>query len=123
MRKSCYDAIVAEGLAFHESQPALSKRKNKRRVGHNLLLRFRNYKDAVLRFLTTPGVPFTNNQAEQDVRMMKVKQKISGCFRTTLGAEIFCIIRGFISTCRKQKRDIFNEITQAFMANYPGFSI
>lgn len=118
-----YDAIVAQGLAFHESQPALSTRKNKRRFGHNLLLRLRDYKDAVLRFLTTPGVPFTNNQAEQDIRMMKVKQKISGCFRTTLGAEIFCIIRGFISTCRKQKCDIFNEITQAFAGNHPGFSI
>jgi len=118
-----YDAIVAEGLAFHESQPALSTRKNKRRIGHNLLLRFLNYKDAVLRFLTTPGVPFTNNQAEQDVRMMKVKQKISGCFRTTLGAQIFCIIRGFISTSRKQKRNIFNEITQAFTGKHPGFSV
>ena len=70
----------------------------KRRIGHNLLLRLKNFKDAVLRFLTNPGVPFTNNQAEQDIRMMKVKQKISGGFRGMEVAKTFCTIRGFIST-------------------------
>ena len=70
----------------------------KRYAGHNLLLRLEKYKEDVLRFLHDPIVPFTNNQAEQDIRMMKVKQKISGGFRTTKGAEIFSRIRGFIST-------------------------
>ena len=104
-----YDSIICEGLAFHEAQPALGGRR--RRVGHNLLIRLGRCKDETLRFLTTPGVPFTNNQAEQDVRMMKVKQKISGGFRTVAGAENFATIRGFISTERKQGRNIFDAIT------------
>jgi len=103
-----YDQIVERGLQFHNSQPKLEGRK--RRVGHNLLLRLRDFKDATLRFLTTPGVPFTNNQAEQDIRMIKVKQKISGSFRTTRGANIFCIIRGFLSTQRKQGRNLLQAI-------------
>jgi transposase len=112
--KKRYDEIVNEGIKFHEAQAPLGKRKNKRRKGHNLLLRFRKCKDAVLRFLTTPFVPFTNNQAEQDLRMMKVKQKISGCFRTEKGAEIFCIIRGFLSTARKQGKNLFEVLGLAF---------
>lgn len=106
-----YDTYVKAGLAFHTFQPPLSERK--KRTGHNLLLRLQNYKDAVLRFLTTPGVPFTNNQAEQDIRMMKVKQKISGGFRTTQGANTFCILRGFLSTQRKQGRNLFHAIQNA----------
>ena len=109
-----YDTIVAEGLRFHEQQPRLSSRKNKRRTGHNLLLRLLARKDETLRFLTDPAVPFTNNQAEQDVRMMKVKQKISGGFRTSKGAETFCVIRGFISTLRKNNQPLFATLTNAF---------
>lgn len=105
-----YDNIVLEGLIYHEKQPPLSKRKNKRRVGHNLLLRLINFKEEVLCFLKNPLVPFTNNQAEQDIRMMKVKQKISGTFRTTRGAENFCIVRGFLSTMRKQDQNLFQAI-------------
>jgi transposase len=108
-----YDDIIVQGIAFHEAQPRLSERKNKRRVGHNLLLRLQNVKDAVLRFLTTLGVPFTNNQAEQDIRMIKVKQKISGCFRTLQGAEIFLNIRGFLSTARKNNHNLFQAINTA----------
>jgi transposase len=86
-----YDAILAEGLAFHQAQsplvPAATKGKSQRRgrkprrTGHNLLLRLANRKQDVLRFLNDLAVPFTNNQAERDARMMKVKQKISGGFR------------------------------------------
>jgi len=105
---SLYEKIVESGITFHDSQPSIGGRK--RRVGHNLLLRLRDFKDATLRFLTTPDVPFTNNQSEQDIRMIKVKQKISGCFRTTRGAEIFCTIRGFLSTQRKLNINIFQSI-------------
>lgn len=113
VRRAClgYDVLIARGLAFHEEKPALGGRK--RRIGHNLLLRLKNFKSAVLRFLTDPTVTFTNNQAEQDLRMMKVKQKISGGFRTVLGAEIFCQIRGFLSTSRKQGLNLFDDITKA----------
>jgi len=107
-----YDAIVAEGLAFHEAQSPLcpatdtqgcNRRGRKpRRTGHNLLLRLASRKHDVLRFLNDPDVPFTNNQAERDGRMMKVKQKISGGFRSLEGAMDFAIVRSFISTAKKQ---------------------
>jgi transposase len=79
----CYDAILAEGLAFHEAQPALipaaakARRRGRppRRVGHNLRLRLSTRKQDVLRFLTDPRVPFTNNLAERDGRMMKLRQR------------------------------------------------
>lgn len=101
-----YDSFVAEGLAFHEAQPALTKTKRRgrppRRVGHNLLRRLCVFKADVLRFLTDPRVPFTNNLAERDLRMMKVRQKISGGFRSEDGAGDFAIIRSVLSTARKQ---------------------
>ena len=111
-----YDKIIDEGITYHENLPAFSLKKGRGRVakrtGHNLLLRLKNHRDDVLRFLTDPQVPFTNNQAERDLRMMKCKQKISGGFRTTKGAEIFARIRGFISTARKQGWHIFESIQQ-----------
>jgi transposase len=111
-----YDEVVEEGLKFHESQSPLPQQKRgkpKRRDGHNLLIRLRDHKDDVLRCinLKTPDVPFTNNQAEQDIRMMKVKQKISGGFRTMEGAQAFATIRSFTSTMRKQGYQLFEAIT------------
>lgn len=117
-----YDHIVAEGLAFHEQLPPLGKLHKKKRNGHNLVLRLRNFKDCVLRFLEMQDVPFTNNQAEQDIRMMKVKQKISGGFRTPQGADIFCIIRGFLSTCRKQGLNLFQSLDSTIKHYPPSFS-
>ena len=110
-----YDAIVADGLAFHETQPALSKTRPRgpppRRVGHNLLLRLSTYKQDVLRFLIDPRIPFTNNLAERDVRMMKLRQKISGGFRSEHGAKDFAVIRSVLSTARKQRWDVLNALT------------
>ena len=101
-----YDSITAAGLAFHEAQPVLTKVGKRgrppRRVGHNLLLRLATRKQDVLRFLTDPRVPFTNNLAEQDGRMMKLQQKISGSFRSEDGAKNFAVIRSVLSTARKQ---------------------
>ena len=101
-----YDAIIAAGMAFHEAQPTLGKPgkrgRQPRRVGHNLLLRLLTRRQDVLRFLTDPTVPFTNNLAEQDGRMMKVQQKISGGFRSEDGAKDFATIRSVLSTARKQ---------------------
>jgi transposase len=113
----CYDAVLTEGLAFHEAQPAListaRKRRGRapRRVGHNLLLRLSTRKADVLRFLSDPTVPFTNNLAERDGRMMKLRQKISGGFRSYDGAEDFAVIRSLISTARKQGWDILQALT------------
>jgi transposase len=111
-----YDAIIARGLAFHEQQPPLVKRsgargRQPRRPGHNLLVRLRDFKDDVLRFVSNFAVPFSNNQAEQDIRMMKVKMKISGGFRTKAGAETFAVLRSVISTARKQGWNILKTLS------------
>ena len=89
-----YWAAVREGLAFHRALPKLarnpqSRGRLKHRPGFNLLTRFKTFKDDVLRFLVDFDVPFTNNLAEQDIRMTKVKMKISGAFRTLAGAKNF----------------------------------
>jgi transposase len=115
----CYDAILAEGLAFHAAQPALvsaavaarHRGRPARRVGHNLLLRLSTRKQDVLRFLTDPRVPFTNNLVERDGRMMKLRQKISGGFRSEAGAEDFAVIRSLLSTARKQGWDLLQTLT------------
>src|SRR3954465_9929233 len=112
----CYDAILMEGFAFHDAQPALvstaRKRRGRvpRRTGHNLLLRLRVRKVDVLRFLSDPTVPFTNNLAERDGRMMKLRQKISGGFRSVDGAEDFAVIRSLLSTARKQGWDLLDTL-------------
>src|SRR4249920_3137821 len=114
-----YDAILAEGLAFHEAQPALvpaaakARRRGRspRRIGHNLLLRLSTRKQDSLRFLTDPRVPFTNNLAERHGRMMKLRQKISGGFRSTDGAKDFGVIRSLLSTAKKQGWDILQTLT------------
>jgi transposase len=114
----CYDAILAEGLTFHEAQTPLTpvipgqRGRRKRRTGHNLLLRLESRKEDVLRFLHDTSVPFTNNLAEQDGRMMKLRQKISGGFRSQQGAEEFAIIRSVISTARKQGWNIVHTLMQ-----------
>ena len=111
----CYDAILADGLALHEAQPALTKTKPRgrppRRVGHNLLLRLSTRRQDVLRFLKDPRVPFTNNLAERDGRMMKLRQKISGGFRSEDGARHFAVIRSLLSTARKQEWDLLQTLT------------
>jgi transposase len=117
-----YDGILVEGIAFHEGQPALVRAtaegqrkrrgRQRRRTGHNLLLRLSTRKEDVIRFLSDPDVPFTNNQAEQDGRMMKVKQKISGGFRSEDGANTFVVNRTVISTAKKQGWNVLQTLTQ-----------
>lgn len=116
-----YDKIIKHGLAFHEAQTPLpckgKQGRQPRRAGHNLLRRLLHYKQDVLRFLHDAAVPFTNNDAERDLRMMKCKQKISGGFRSTQGAEQFARIRGFISTVRKRGLNVLNSIQSVFSGN------
>jgi transposase len=118
-----YDKVVCSGLEYHESLPMLPRKSNRgsvpKRTGHNLLSRFKNYKADILRFLFDPKIPFTNNDAERDIRMVKCKQKISGGFRTMSGANQFARIRGFISTSRKQGWNIMDSIKLIFSGNIP----
>ena len=108
-----YWEAVRAGLAFHRALPPLkqcAKGRTKRRPGHNLLERLKTYKDDVLRFLSDFTVPFTNNLAEQDLRMMKVKMKISGGFRTFEGASRFASLRSLVSTARKRGWNILQAL-------------
>ena len=118
-----YDVIVNRGLKFHNALSPLPSYANKRvrkakRKGHNLLLRFKNYKEDATRFITDWQIPFTNNHAEQELRMMKVQQKISGGFRSFTGAEIFARLRSFISTARKKGWDLFNSLKLAVESTF-----
>lgn len=122
-----YDTLVEQALAWHESRPPLVLQKiirgrPKQRPGHNLLLRLSKHREEVLRFLHDAKVPFTNNDAERDLRMVKCKQKISGGFRTSMGAEYFARIRGFISTLRKQELSLINSIESIFSGTIPMLS-
>jgi len=123
--RGIYTSIVERGLKYHQSLPPLPRKNHrgriKRRVGHNLLLRLRDYAEDVWRFLT-PEVPFTNNQAERDLRMLKCKQKISGGFRTFESAENFAKIRSVISTARKQGRNLLQVLTQVLRGEVIIFS-
>ena len=111
-----YDHWVAAALEYHEGLEPLPragpKGRPKRRPGHNLALRLRDYKTETLRFLHDPGVPFTNNQAERDLRMMKLRMKISGAFRSERGAQDFATLRSVLSTAQKQGRNRIEALLQ-----------
>ena len=93
----------------------------KRSKSRNLLERLRDFEQEVLRFMTNPIVPFTNNQGENDIRMTKVHQKISGCFRSQEGADIFCRVRSYLSTCRKNNISATAALELLFDGKLPDF--
>ncbi len=117
-----YDEIVKEGLIVNPEKlpnPAQKAKRGrtKQTPAYNMLRRLRDFKGDVLAFMHDFQVPFTNNQAEQDVRMIKVKQKVSGCFRTLTGAEQFADNRAYISTVRKNDENVFQAVQSAFENN------
>lgn len=106
--------------------PDESKKKNKRgrtkrSKARNLLERLMNYETETLRFMDDEQVPFTNNKGENDIRMTKVQQKISGCFRSKQGAAIFCRIRGYLSTCKKHGKRATEALRILFKGSLPNF--
>lgn len=107
-----YHDLIQEARLLHPRREEQAGRA-KQSKACNLLERLEDYDQCVLAFLGDPLVPFTNNQAEQDIRMVKVKQKISGCFRTLEGARIFARVRGFCSTARKQGRQLMKSLVEA----------
>lgn len=87
----------------------------------NLLERLHKHQEAVRRFALDFRVPFDNTLAERDLRMVKVRQKVSGCFRSEDGLKQFCCIRGYLSTLRKQGEPILAALQSVFLGNpiYP----
>lgn len=113
-----------ECLAAYHAILRKGRRRHPRQEGHaaqskaaNLLDRLEDFEMSVLAFAVFAEVPFTNNGGEQDIRMQKVQQKISGCFRTLHGARVSARIRSYISTCRKQDRNILDELEKAILGN------
>lgn len=106
-----YDEILAEGFALNLVPEKTGKKgRPKQTPPKNLLDRLEKHQQQVLAFMYDFRVPFTNNLAERDVRMVKVKEKISGSFRTMNGAKIFCAIRSYISTVRKQGINVLDAL-------------
>ena len=119
-----YDKIVKEGLDANPFSPPLYLKGQKKKRGRpaktkqrNLLERLRDYKADIIRFCKDFRVPFDNNFSERDIRMMKLKQKISGCFRSKQGALYFARIRSFIMSARKQKRSVLDDLINIFNSN------
>ncbi len=112
-----YDTIVEEGLKLHTHEFEEEKRKRgkkKQSKGKNLLDRLKKYRRETLAFMLDFSIPFDNNLSEKDIQMAKVKQKISGCFRSEKGEKFFCRIRGYISTVKKHGLNVVKSITDAF---------
>ncbi|HQJ70620.1 MAG TPA: IS66 family transposase [Spirochaetota bacterium] len=104
-----YDRIIAEGFRANPHPPGIAGRRGRKKKSKplNLLERMKNYKKEILSFMYDVTVPFDNNQAERDLRMAKVQQKISGCFRSSEGGIFFARIRGYISTVKKWSSGIW----------------
>jgi transposase len=114
-----YQAILEEGWQanppiHHPAETAKPRGRPKQSPPQNLLERLHSQRQQVLGFMYDFAVPFDNNQAERDIRMMKLKQKISGSFRSSQGANIFCRIRGYFSTLRKQEHSVLDALFALF---------
>lgn len=110
---STWSALLERG---EQLNPREGSGRCKQSKQFSLLARLRTYRADVWRFATDVGVPFTNNLAEQALRMSKVRQKVSGCFRTEAGAKTFFVIRSYLQTMRKQGRCLFECLISVFNA-------
>jgi transposase len=121
-----YRALLAAGLAANppplRRQPG-QRGRVKQSPARNLLDRLTLHQDAVLAFLDDLAIPFDNNQAERDLRGLKLQQKISGCFRSDPGGDAFARVRGYLSTMRKQGRALLAALETVFTGQplYPEF--
>jgi transposase len=110
-----YDALLCEGEAAHPPSPPTGRSgRRKQSPAYNLVRRLRKHADLVLAFMYDIAIPFDNNLAERDLRMLKTQQKISGGFRRQSGADVFCRIRSYISTVRKQRLPLMEALRSVF---------
>jgi transposase len=122
--RSQYWRLLDEGHQHNPAtltDPARKHRKGgiKQSPAYNLLKRLKEHADDVLRFMCEAHVPFTNNLAERDLRMPKLKQKVSGCYRSLAGAQAYCSIRSYIGTLQKQSTDLMQALTALFSGRMP----
>ena len=118
--KAQYAALLEEGYRANPADPPPKVGKGGRRkqsAARNLLDRLSTHQEAVLLFLDNFAVPFDNSLAERDIRMVKVQQKVSGCFRSEAFAVAFCRIRGYLSTLRKQGLAVLTALEQALVGH------
>lgn len=115
-----YDLLLEQGEQANPRQEHQGQRgRVKQSKAANLIARLKDQAVEVWRFASNPQVPFTNNLAEQAIRMTKIKQKVSGCFRTPQGADVYCTIRSYLCTMRKQGFDLFEALVQTFNGSTP----
>lgn len=114
-----YQKLVAAALAANppppEGWPKGKRGRPRKTKARNLAERFEHYRDPILAFVTDFNVPFDNNLAERDIRMLKVQQKISGCFRSSAGADDFCTMRTYTSSLRKQGLSVWPALNSIFL--------
>ena len=118
--KARYQVLLTQGYQANPPDPppeVAKKGRRKQSAARNLLDRLCKHQEAVLAFLDNFAVPFDNSLAERDLRMVKVQQKISGCFRSPAGAVAFCRIRGYLSTLRKQGLAVLTALEQALVGH------
>jgi transposase len=115
-----YDLLLEQAEQANPRQDSQGRRgRVKQSKAFNLIARLKHQAVEVWRFASDPQVPFTNNLAEQAIRMTKIKQKVSGCFRTQEGADVYCTIRSYLSTMRKQGQELFEALVQTFNGSTP----